>query len=157
MSDLEHSQKIREVDAFLLENRTAQQRVREIHPELCFWALAGRPMPKSKKTQRGFEDRREVLQAVGVDADSILSEAKAEWKLSEVAKDDVLDALVAAVTASQKDRLVHIPEAPEYDRRGLRMEMVFANRPAFWSSVSQKSLQSVIPARKQESRPFSPE
>ena len=47
--------KIREVDSLLRESAKARRAVREVHPEICFWALAGgRPMRHSKKTERGF-------------------------------------------------------------------------------------------------------
>ncbi len=45
-----------------------------------------------------------------------------------VARDDVVDALVLAVTAAQpKERLSTIPDQPEWDTKDLPMEMVFAS------------------------------
>ena len=41
----------------------ALSRVRESHPELCLWALAGEQiMDHSKKTAQGFAERYSILQ-----------------------------------------------------------------------------------------------
>ena len=43
-----------------------------------------------------------------------------------VARDDILDALVAAIIATRgEDQLKTVPEDPPKDARGLPMEMVF--------------------------------
>ena len=47
-----------------------------------------------------------------------------EFLRKEVARDDILDSLVGAITAMHP--LKTIPEAPEIDDMGLKMEMVFA-------------------------------
>jgi predicted RNase H-like nuclease len=118
--------KIREVDILLSEHESARSRVREIHPEICFWALAGRPMEQSKKTRGGFSERKQVLQSVYPYTDDVISCALSTYRRKEVAKDDVLDALAAAVTAIVGvESLVSIPETPERDKRGLGMEMVY--------------------------------
>lgn len=49
--------KIREVDRLLLGNEKARRVVREIHPEICFWAFCGKAMKCSKKTQNGYCER----------------------------------------------------------------------------------------------------
>ena len=46
--------KIREVDTLLSSHESARSRVREIHPEICFWSLRDAPMKHSKKTEAGF-------------------------------------------------------------------------------------------------------
>ncbi len=118
--------KIREVNCFLLEVKSARSRVREIHPEICFWALAGgQPMRHSKKTEEGFCERRKVLHSIYPCTSDIIQCALSKWK-GQVAKDDVLDALSAAITAAAGgENLTSIPERPELDSRGLRMEMVY--------------------------------
>ena len=45
--------KIREIDTWLCTNPKLQPKIRESHPELCFWALAGgHAMSYPKKRQR---------------------------------------------------------------------------------------------------------
>lgn len=46
--------KIKEVDKFLTSNGAVRKRIREIHPEVCFWALNSRSsMTFKKKGDRG--------------------------------------------------------------------------------------------------------
>ena len=58
-----------------------------------------------------------------------ISEACRRFVGGGVAKDDILDALVAAVTARcGHDRLQTIPNCPPKDCKGLPMEMVYYKR-----------------------------
>jgi predicted RNase H-like nuclease len=117
--------KIREVDDLLINREFAKSRVRETHPEICFWAMAGHPMEHSKKPAAGYLERMQVLQSVYPNTKDIINRALSAYKRKEVARDDILDALSAAVTAAVGvQRLVSIPEKPEFDSRGLRMEIV---------------------------------
>ena len=102
-----------------------QTRVFEVHPEVSFRALAGRPMAHAKKRPEGYEERCELLSAaLGI---AIWSRAEARAVARPAGADDVLDAVVAAWSAhrdtiGQAERL---PETPEVDGRGLRMEIIF--------------------------------
>lgn len=117
--------KIREVDNLLTNREFAKSRVRETHPEICFWAMAGHPMEHSKKTAEGCSERMQVLQSVYPNTKDIINRALSAYKRKEVTRDDILDALSAAVTATVGvQRFVSIPEKPEFDSRGLRMEIV---------------------------------
>jgi predicted RNase H-like nuclease len=123
--------KIKQVDHLLLSDKAARSRIREIHPEVCFWALNGQKSmeyPKRKKT--GYDERMEVLRSVFPQTDNLVNNARQKYqdelKLRKLAKDDILDALVAAVTASEEGQgLSTIPEKPEVDSEGLPMEMVY--------------------------------
>lgn len=121
--------RIKEVDQLLRNDKTARARIREIHPEVCFWALNGkRPMeyPKKEKDQKGIQERKGVLISVYPDSEAIFKCAKQKYLRKEVARDDILDALVAAVTAYKGRRgLNSIPEKPELDAHDLPMEMVY--------------------------------
>ncbi|MBC7106589.1 MAG: DUF429 domain-containing protein, partial [Firmicutes bacterium] len=63
------ARKIREVDEFLTRDGEARLRIVETHPEVCFRALAGRPMTYPKGTDPGFEECLQVLRVAypGVD------------------------------------------------------------------------------------------
>ncbi|MDP2215778.1 MAG: DUF429 domain-containing protein [Methanolobus sp.] len=119
--------KIREVDLFLSENVEAQSTVLEIHPELCFYMLSGKPMVFSKKTSEGFKERIEVLRNIYSGTDEIVNQALSKFKGKDVAKDDILDALVAALTAKLgcECGLRSIPLSPEIDSKGLPMRMMY--------------------------------
>ena len=131
--------KINAVDRVMQSRkRDANPEIREIHPEICFWALNNRcPMKFSKHNRRGIEERRSVLEQVGLNAKEILEVGRAKFPTAVgrtkrkylVADDDILDALAAAVTARRgwPDRLKALPEnkGTPRDSKGLRMEMVF--------------------------------
>lgn len=118
--------KIKEVDEFLGENKSARSHIRETHPEVCFWALAGRkPMKYSKNKEEGIQERTKVLASVYPYTEKLFNYAEQRYLRKEVARDDILDALVAVVTASRESQgLLTIPEKPEIDAKGLPMEMV---------------------------------
>jgi predicted RNase H-like nuclease len=123
------SQKIREVDNLLNRNFEARKIIRETHPEVCFWALAGsKPMDHYKKTPEGLKERLGLLKKHFSRASAIYKAALDRYLRKEVGRDDILDALTVAVTASQLDGKYEatLPQYPEKDTLGLPMEMVYA-------------------------------
>ena len=119
--------KMAEVDQVMLAR---QPKVREIHPEVCFWALNNRrSMEFSKKKPEGIEERLCVLERVEAKARNIYKAGCDNFYKKDVARDDILDALAAAVTAYRgwPNQLQVLPKnnAPQKDGRGLTMEMVF--------------------------------
>ncbi len=124
--------KIREVDALMAPERQAW--VREVHPELCFAAIRGAPCDWPKRMPAGAQERWTALRAVcpwlrpqpdpppGGEGTSEMPRAP-----SGAALDDLLDAMAAAWTAARIARgtAKTLPDRPELDPRGLRMEMVF--------------------------------
>jgi predicted RNase H-like nuclease len=114
--------KIRQVDDLITP--AIQSRVREIHPEISFWALNNKkPMRHNKKRLVGRKERAKLLSAVFEDVERIISEARRPKKVSP---DDILDALVAAWTACQavSGKTGILPEKLELDSKGLRMEIL---------------------------------
>lgn len=102
--------KILEVDAWL---RTAERTVIEVHPEVSFRCLKGKPLPHPKSTWAGIEERRGLLRDVGIELPADLGEAGAR-----AAVDDVLDAAAVSWTADRyaAGRATSLPEVPEqYD------------------------------------------
>ena len=53
--------RILDVDDYLRQSWASGPVIREMHPEVCFWALAGRPVTHSKRTVEGAEERIAVL------------------------------------------------------------------------------------------------
>ncbi len=119
--------RIREVDGFLRATTEARGKIREIHPEVLFWALNGRKAMSHKKSRHeGFEERLRVLRRYFSLTDSLVKEALSTVLGKGVARDDILDALAAAVTALHGEgHITSIPEQPERDAFGLPMEMVY--------------------------------
>lgn len=98
-----------------------QSRVREVHPELCFAAMRERPSDFPKRTAGGAPERREALRHHFDGLDRMPAVPPGAHA------DDLLDAMAAAWTAGRiaRGEATAIPELPELDRRGLRMDMVF--------------------------------
>ena len=125
--------KIREVDSLLRGGARARRVVREVHPEICFWALAGgSPMRHNKKTGRGFDERVAVLERFHPSVATCFDEIRTGYRRLDLADDDILDAMAVAITASaDRGALRTLPEHPAQDSCGLPMEMVYAPVSAF--------------------------
>jgi hypothetical protein len=108
--------KLREVDAAMTP--ALQARVAEVHPELSFFAMGGRPAKHGKRASVGRAERLRILTAAGFPS--------IPTSVTGAAPDDVLDA-VAACWSAQRIHLgtsVGLPEGPvPVDARGLRMEI----------------------------------
>lgn len=124
--------KIAEFDRLLADVPSARVRVREVHPEVLFWALnERRAMHFRKKKPTGRAERIAVLSQVEHLTQDVYADASSRWLRKQVARDDILDALAAAVTArlGHPNRLATLPAKPPHDDRGLPMEMVYYNPP----------------------------
>ena len=121
--------KIKEVDD--LVHKHGNDMIGEVHPEVCFWAFSGeKELLHSKKTHNGFWKRLHILESVW---EGIEEEVRTMCTNTKVAPDDVLDATVAALTATfPLDALQHLPkhESSHLDARGLPMRIVYAPRPS---------------------------
>lgn len=122
--------KIREVDVLLRDYSKARAIVREVHPEICFWALAGeKPMKHGKKRPEGAKERIELLKSVRPSASQEFDQACNSFPRNKVSKDDILDAMAATLTAfANPSELRTLPEEPPQDACGLPMEMVYLSR-----------------------------
>lgn len=124
--------RIAEVDRLLREAPGMRRRVREVHPETLFQALNGdAPLAHRKKTPEGRRERLSLLAARLPRAGEVFDALRRRYLRREVALDDILDALVAAVVASQfKDSLRTFPREPGGDSAGLICEMVLPDLSA---------------------------
>lgn len=122
------SPKIAEVDSVMRSrDANAAPEVREVHPELCFWALNDQqPMRSSKKRSAGVAERLDVLKSLEPRSREIYEGAGSKFRRKIVGRDDIVDALVAALAARERfGRLTSVPDVPPRDAKGLLMEMVF--------------------------------
>lgn len=117
--------KMREIDALMPQ---AQNRMKECHPEICFWELNGeQPVRASKKTREGREARKTLLRQHGF-SDAFLSHADSRLRENTMIAhpDDFLDACAAAWTAARiaRGEAKTLPEGGEAkDEKGIRMAM----------------------------------
>lgn len=116
--------KVRQVDEALRGTAELRAVVREVHPEVCFYFMAGRvPLLHSKKTAAGKAERLSLLRAhFGRAVDRMLSERPRK----DCAADDVIDAAAATWTALRiaAGEEVVLPSLVPRDSYGLPMEMV---------------------------------
>ncbi|WP_130445349.1 DUF429 domain-containing protein [Kribbella rubisoli] len=101
------AKRILEVDAWVPGARCA---VIEVHPEVCFATMAGRPLSHAKSTWAGGEERRRLLAGVGM---SVVGDIGLAGEVAGV--DDVLDAAAAAWSAGRyaAGRARAYPNPPE--------------------------------------------
>ena len=119
--------KILEVDGvFANQGQNINPLIREVHPEVCFWALNHRnSMAHSKKDLAGILERMRVMAGVGFDTRDMLDVAH-QYIPARVGCDDFCDALVAAITAFQgHNQLGVLGQIDGLDEMGLAMEMVY--------------------------------
>jgi predicted RNase H-like nuclease len=123
------SKKIKEVDDLMTAHPSAQDSIRETHPEICFWALAGqKPLVHYKKSPQGQAERLALLKRYWDQATEIVKTALDRYPRRHLARDDIHDALVNAITASLLDDPIKtLPAEPGRDRLGLPMQMVYAS------------------------------
>jgi predicted RNase H-like nuclease len=90
-------------------NRSADERVWEVHPEVSFCALGGRPLEPSKRTYNGLMARRRMLRSAEIHLPADLGPA------GRAPADDVLDAAVVAWTARRiaDGTAKSLPDPPE--------------------------------------------
>lgn len=121
--------KIKEVDDFLSSN-TKDVSVREIHPEICFWALNKKKALQSrKKDTEGYNERLALITDYIPQAKFFVEAAMQKYLRKEVARDDIVDALAALIVAmAPPEEVFTIPEQPVRDSRNLPMEIVYRYR-----------------------------
>src|SRR4051794_18487582 len=99
-----------------------QRQVFEVHPELSFFQLNDdQPMKYAKETPEGIKERRDLVVARIPGADTVL-----EASLPGVELRHLLDATADMVTARRiaARAVERIPEDPEWDEQGIRMEIL---------------------------------
>lgn len=119
--------KIRQIDELLQKNNRLQNKLRECHPEVCFWALNNKnAMRFNKKQKAGREERIDVLSRYFPNAYQILEYGTDNYNRKQVAIDDIIDAMALAVTALLgRKKLSSFPNVRRLDDHSIRMEIVF--------------------------------
>jgi len=111
---------IAEVDVELAPYR--QRTIFEIHPEMSFYQLnEDKPMRYAKRTVEGMRERRELLQSKIPGIERLI-----DPELERVRPWQLLDAASCLWTARRvvARAMTRLPEDPEWDEQGLRMEIM---------------------------------
>lgn len=119
--------KIREVDELLQKQPQLRSVIHEVHPELGFCVLnSGKPLLSQKKTAQGIEDRLSLLEEFIPHARELYADALAQYRRKELARDDIVDAMmglcIAQASAGERDTL---PNPVCEDAFGIEMVMHF--------------------------------
>ncbi|NKI93493.1 DUF429 domain-containing protein [Rhizobacter sp. SG703] len=119
--------KVNEADTLMRADASARARFREVHPEVCFWALnGGTPLMDGKTKSAGIRARLDLLLRREPRSAQLLQLVLREQPRTLVKADDVLDALVAYVTAAEDPANVRsLRGEPQVDEEGLPMEMLY--------------------------------
>lgn len=117
--------KVREMDAAARALDPDQSRVREAHPEVSFAAWSGGPMTHAKKRSAGQREREALIEARY--GEGVVEQLWQKIRGRGVARDDLLDAFAMLWSAERvaEGRAAVMPEQPERDALGLRMEIVY--------------------------------
>ena len=100
-----------------------ERRVREVHPEVSFYAMNGRKaLQYKKKSAEGEIERLSLLREAGFPEFDF---ATVNYRRSQVKRDDIIDACAAAWSARRilENKALHFPTAEERDVRGLLMRI----------------------------------
>ena len=118
--------KIRELDRLLRASPSLQERVREVHPEICFMMWnRGVPFLERKKSSAGKATRAALVAARF--GDHAFDHVRKRYPKAAVSDDDIHDAFAALWTAERiaNGEAVVIPGEPQRDVAGLRMEISY--------------------------------
>ena len=94
---------------------------------MLIWGFdGGMAMAHGKKAPVGRKERGAVLERLCPEAREVRDHCKRAYRRSQVALDDVIDALAASLVGLiGSGRLRTLPEEPTRDPQGIRMEMVY--------------------------------
>jgi len=116
--------KIHEIDAHLRRYPSDRARDREIHPEVSFMIMAGRPMTHPKRKKAGRLERLALLKPVFGDG---VGEAIQNRRALGAKPDDIIDAFAALWSARRffDHSSISLPSASQQtDSKGIIMEIV---------------------------------
>lgn len=117
--------KIRSVDEALAHDEVVRATLREVHPEVSFWAWNACKAMKRHKKKGGLAERVSLAEAwLGP---GILKRARGIYLKQELGDDDVVDAIAALWTAHRiaEGTATTLPDSPPTDETALPMEIVF--------------------------------
>lgn len=122
------SNKIKEVDEFLIKNKNKYFNIHESHPEFCFINLNdGMPLKNNKKTKGGIDERISILNKFIKNTEDILEKNYHQFKDEKIKRDDILDAISLALSVKKwsNNGKRKITQYPECDEKGLPFEIYY--------------------------------
>ena len=94
--------KINELDNLLINDLSSRSIIHESHPELCFLKFNNsNPLEYNKKTKEGIKQRIEIIGKEIKNIAEILNNSMDKFRGSKVKIDDLLDAIILAISAKK--------------------------------------------------------
>ena len=97
--------KIQQVDQHLIQHHDSRRKLLESHPELAFQRLASRALQHGKKTKLGLQERLQILEQHSEALAGMYGTILSATRRSDVARDDVLDAMALLLSALKCEQL----------------------------------------------------
>ena len=120
------SDKIREVDQFILQNHLVKSYLKEAHPELNFWGWNYKNSMKfNKKSKKGIKERYNLLKQNLNITEDIFNTSLKKFPRKSVLPDDIIDAMILALSALHHQEIQSIPSVADFDSKGIKMEINF--------------------------------
>lgn len=122
------SKKIKELDQYIYENPHVISKLRESHPEYCFYKLnKDNPLQYSKKLSIGIEERLSILQNFVVNVEDSFKNFYDKNKHKGLKKDDIIDSIVLYVCADKWkiNGSKSLTQSPPKDPRGIPCEIYY--------------------------------
>lgn len=112
--------KIQIIDDLLTDHSSLSEKVLESHPEHLFMKLNDGEIFQKKNLKKGIKHRLGLIEEEEPIVDDFFRDIKEEYRRSEVAEDDIVDAMVLALYAkwSKERPLKTIPSEVEKDSKG---------------------------------------
>tara|TARA_R110002126_G_scaffold53886_2_gene145941 strand:- start:1675 stop:2382 length:708 start_codon:yes stop_codon:yes gene_type:complete len=113
--------KIQMIDDLLTRHSGLQEKVLESHPEHLFMKLNDGEIFQKKNLKKGIKHRLKLIEEEEPIVDDFFRDIKEEYRRSEVAEDDIVDAMVLALFAkwTKEKPIKTIPFKVEKDSKGL--------------------------------------
>lgn len=97
--------KIKDVDTVLTSNLSLNEIVHESHPELCFCHINDyQSLNFNKKTVEGFQERVNIIKKYFPNINELIQSAYEEYKKENIKRDDILDAIILAISAREWEK-----------------------------------------------------
>ena len=117
---------MREVHQLLQAQPQCNGRYYESHPELVFAGFAQAPMVDLKSSRAGQQARLAVITAQVPHWQPVIEQALSGTLKKHAKPDDIIDAFVLLLAASQPDTWQFLPSAADPVSEGLNRQIVYA-------------------------------
>ena len=122
------SKKIKELDQYISNNPQVISKLRESHPEYCFYKLnKDNPLHYSKKLSIGIEERLSILKKFVSNVEDSFNKFYKKNIHTGLKKDDIIDSIALYVCADkwEKNGGRCITQSPSKDHRGIPCQIYY--------------------------------